>query len=159
MTERFGIRPAASTDAEIIAHHRRAMSVDVLGPFDAADLEAMDASFTPYVRRGLEDGLYRGWLACSADGQVVAGGGLIVHEWLSYPWAADPRRAYIANVYTEPEQRGKGIARRILKAIVDWCRDEGLQVVYLHASECGRPLYTSLGFEATNEMRLRLEAE
>ena len=86
MTEQVSIRPATSVDAETIAHHRRAMFVDVLGPFDDADLEAMDASFIPYVRRGLEDGSYRAWLACAEDGRVVAGGGLILHEWLSYPW-------------------------------------------------------------------------
>jgi len=28
--------------------------------------------------------------------------------------------------------------------------------VTLHASDKGRPLYESLGFEATNEMRLKL---
>jgi GNAT superfamily N-acetyltransferase len=159
MTERVSIRPATSADAETIARHRRAMFVDVLGPFDEGDLEAMDASFVPYVRRGLENGSYRGWLACSGDGQVVAGGGLILHEWLSYPWDADTRRAYIANVYTEPEARGQGIARRILTKIIDWCRDEGLRVVYLHASEHGRPLYESLGFEPTNEMRLGLRGD
>jgi len=33
---------------------------------------------------------------------------------------------------------------------------EGYAVVFLHASDAGRPLYEELGFRATNEMRLRL---
>jgi hypothetical protein len=44
----------------------------------------------------------------------------------------------------------------LTKTILDWCRDQGLAAVYLHASKSGRPLYESLGFEPTNEMRLKL---
>jgi GNAT superfamily N-acetyltransferase len=156
MTEEFTIRPATVRDVETIARHRRAMFVDVLGPFEEAELEGMEASFIPFLQRGLEDRSYRGWLACSTGHRAVASGGLILHEWLSYPWNSDPRRAYIANVYTEPEARGQGVGRRILEAILACCRDEGLRTVYLHASEYGRRLYESMGFEPTNEMRLRL---
>jgi len=31
-----------------------------------------------------------------------------------------------------------------------------MRFVYLHASDEGRPLYESIGFDATNEMRLDL---
>ena len=67
-----------------------------------------------------------------------------------------PGRAYILNMYTEPEYRGRGIARRIMQAILNRCCVEGFGLVSLHASAQGRPLYESLGFEPTNEMRLRL---
>jgi hypothetical protein len=40
--------------------------------------------------------------------------------------------------------------------MIDSCRREGHAVVFLHASDEGRPLYEELGFRATNEMRLRL---
>ena len=96
------------------------------------------------------------WLACNGDGRVVSGGGLIVYEWMAHPTSPDPRRAYIANVYTEPGYRRRGIARRIMDAILDWCRSEGLKTVWLHASPSGRPLYESQGFEPTNEMRIEL---
>jgi GNAT superfamily N-acetyltransferase len=76
---------------------------------------------------------------------------------MTHPSNADPRRAYIANVYTSSDYRRNGIARRIMQAIVDWCRAEGFKRVALHASPFGRPLYESLGFEPTNEMRLHLE--
>jgi hypothetical protein len=38
--------------------------------------------------------------------------------------------------------------------IVAWGRESGLGSLYLHASDEGRPLYRSLGFVPTNEMRL-----
>jgi hypothetical protein len=40
--------------------------------------------------------------------------------------------------------------------MIDWCRTQGFMNVTLHASDKGRPLYESLGFEPTNEMRLDL---
>lgn len=157
MTESITIRLATPDDAEIIYQQRLAMFEDIRGPFDPDDVAAMEATFVPWVRRGLAEGSYRGWLACAGDGRVIAGGGLIVHEWMAGPTNPDPRRAYIANIYTEPSYRRNGIARRIMQTIVDWCCAEGFKVVSLHASPFGRPLYESLGFEPTNEMRLHLE--
>jgi GNAT superfamily N-acetyltransferase len=154
--EGISIREATPDDAETICRQRLAMFEDVWGELDSDGVAAMEATFIPWVRRGLTDGSYRGWLACTDDGRAVAGGGLIVHEWMAHPLNADPRRAYIANVYTGPRYRRNGIARRIMQTIVDWCRAEGFKVVSLHASPFGRPLYESLGFESTNEMRLKL---
>jgi GNAT superfamily N-acetyltransferase len=156
MSDEIIMRPATVADAPIIVHHRRAMFTD-MGVGDEAGLNAMEATFAPYVTRALGDGSYRAWLAQTADDRVVAGGGLIVNEWPARPGILSiPRRAYILNVYTEPEHRGRGIARRIMTAIVEWCRAEGFRSVSLHASVFGRPLYESMGFEPTNEMRLNL---
>jgi GNAT superfamily N-acetyltransferase len=66
------------------------------------------------------------------------------------------RRAYILNVYTEPGYRGRGIARQVVSAIGEWCRQEGFCSVALHASSMGRPIYEAMGFKPTNEMRLEL---
>jgi GNAT superfamily N-acetyltransferase len=56
-----------------------------------------------------------------------------------------------------PDFRRKGIARDLMKIMIDWCRTEGFAAVYLHASKDGRPLYEALGFEPTTEMRLKLK--
>ena len=155
MTEDITLRMAIVDDAPIIVHHRRAMFTD-MGYADIAGLDAMDVAFAPYVRRAIADGSYHGWLAVTSERHVVAGGGLILREWPATPRSADTQSAYILNMYTEPEYRKRGIARRIMNAILDHCRSEGLHSVSLHASEFGRPLYISLGFEPTNEMRLKL---
>jgi GNAT superfamily N-acetyltransferase len=66
------------------------------------------------------------------------------------------RRGNILNVYTEAPHRRKGLARRLMKAVLDWCRFERVPVIILHASDEGRALYESLGFKPTNEMRIEL---
>ncbi len=157
MTGDITIRMATVDDASTIVRHRHAMWFD-MGRTDPTALDAMDASFAHYIARALSDGTYRGWLAqTNGPPRVVAGAGLIVHDWPSGPFCpAQPRRAYILNVYTEPEFRGQGIARRLMTEIVESCRTQGLGSVSLHSSKFGRHLYESMGFQPTNEMRLKL---
>ena len=61
------------------------------------------------------------------------------------------------NVYVRPDQRGQGLARRLLERVLDECAAHGVTQVSLHASEAGRPLYEKLGFKPTNEMKLKVE--
>ena len=148
------IREATVQDLETILRHRRRMCED-MGHRDAAVLDAMVADCRGLLRRWLEEGLYRGWLA-ERDGAVVAGAGIIVSTWL--PNAADPqdRRATILNVYTEPAHRRQGLARALMEVMVGWCREQGFRAVTLDASDDGRALYESMGFRPTPQLRLDL---
>ena len=53
------------------------------------------------------------------------------------------------------EFRKRGIARQVMVQILDWIKGRGFHGVNLHASAEGRSLYEKLGFEPTNEMRLK----
>jgi GNAT superfamily N-acetyltransferase len=64
----------------------------------------------------------------------------------------------VYNVYTEPAHRGRGLARRIMETIHSWCRAQGLKTVALNASEFGRPLYESMGYQP-NPAFLKLTLE
>ena len=50
------------------------------------------------------------------------------------------------NVYTRRECRRRGLARRVMQALLADARSLELDVVELHATEDGYPLYQSLGF-------------
>lgn len=149
------IREATLDDLAHIVHHRARMFADmgVYGPEQFAELAPVSEQ---YFRAAIADGTYRGWLAETEDGRVIAGGGIVIAFWPGYPHSSRPRRAWILNMYTEPEVRRRGIARRLMQTMLDWCRAEGFPSVSLHASNEGRFLYESLGFKATNEMRLDL---
>jgi GNAT superfamily N-acetyltransferase len=149
------LRTATLADLPVIMRHRRQMFVD-MGFTDEASLAAMELTSTPFIRAGLENGTYRGWLVETA-GTVLAGGGVIVMEYPSSPRDPDLRRAYILNMYTEPTFRKRGLAKLILEAMTRWCREQGFVWVSLHASDHGRHLYETLGFRPTNEMRLALK--
>ena len=59
----------------------------------------------------------------------------------------------VVNVYTEPGSRGRGIARALMQALMEWAAARRFDRVLLHSSVAGRALYVSLGFVPTNEMR------
>jgi len=120
-------------------------------------LDAMIAVSTPLIRRGLMDGTYRGWLVETTGDAIVAGGGVIMLQFQPHPLDVRPQRAWVVNMFTDPEHRRRGLARRLVKTIVEWCGKEGMRFLYLHASDDGRRLYESVGFKSTNEMRLVLE--
>ena len=64
------------------------------------------------------------------------------------------REAYITNMFTDREHRRKNLARQLMQVIIDWCQENKIGRVSLHASDEGRPLYESMKFKATNEMML-----
>ena len=70
----------------------------------------------------------------------------------------DPRCGFVFNVYVDVPHRKQGLARRLMEAIHDWCRGEGIERLVLNASLFGEPLYRSMGYLRTEEpmMRLRL---
>lgn len=50
------------------------------------------------------------------------------------------------NVYTMPEHRRRGLARQVMWYLIDTARELNLDVLELHATEDGYPLYIELGF-------------
>ena len=154
--DRISIREATIHDIAHILDHRRSM-FDAMGERDTTRMEAMVTVSESYFRSALEDGTYRGWLAEAGEGQVVAGGGIVISAWPAMPRAPQARRATILNMYTHPAYRRRGIARQLMTTMIDWVIAQGFCEVSLHASDFGRPLYEQLGFRPTNEMRLSLQ--
>jgi GNAT superfamily N-acetyltransferase len=148
------LHPAALSDIDTILAHRREMFREMGGHY-AENLEAFEQASRKYFEQALQDGSYYG-LLCHTGASIVAGGGVVIAPWPGSPLNFSPRRAWILNVYVDPAHRRQGLARKIVEALLDWCRANGFQSVALHASEDGRSLYEKLGFHATNEMRLNL---
>jgi len=150
------IREANPEDLDEILQHRRLMFLDMGHPEPV--LDRIVETCRPHIQRYLADGSYRGWFAIAPDGRIAAGVGLIITPLVSGPLAPENvNRAYLLNVYTYPEFRKQGLARALTQQAIDYCRAEGFKVLWLHASKYGRPLYESMGFEATNEMKLIIE--
>jgi len=148
------IREGTIADIPVIVHHRRRMCED-MGYSDDNALSAMVTATAEYLKTAIPEGSFRSWLACDGN-RVVAGGAVVVSPWPAHAYERECRRVTILNIYTEPEYRRRGIARRIMETIIAWCKQQGFARVSLHASDEGRRLYEKLGFEESNEMRLNL---
>ena len=148
------IRPATVDDMPELLRQRRRMYED-MGNRDANALTAMVAATAAFLPNAMADGLFHGWLA-ENQGRIVGGGAVIVTPWVAHPHDLACRHATVLNVYTYAEFRRRGVARSVMATILDWCRSQGLATAFLHASDEGRPLYESMGFHSSNEMKLLL---
>ena len=158
MTAGYTIRRAVAGDVATIARHRVAMFRDMgQVPSEALAAALLQAS-TAALGALLQDRSYVGWLALDGRNAVVAGAGAHVKPQLPRISLDGGRLVtealpLVVNVYTEPAWRSRGIARALMRALMDWATAEGFDRLLLHASDAGRPLYASLGFVPTNEMR------
>jgi GNAT superfamily N-acetyltransferase len=157
----YQVRRATLNDVAMIAHHRVAMFQDMGLVASNAQATTLFELSTGALATVLSDGSYVGWLASDAGGTVVGGAGAHIKPHLP---RISPDGTYVAtspvplvvNVYTEVPHRGKGVARTLMNALIAWAEAEGFDRVVLHASDMGRGLYASLGFNPTNEMRLSI---
>lgn len=154
------IRKATPADIPAIAHHRAQMFL-AMGRLDDVAVEPLMVETRAVLDEMMTRNEYHGWLAVDDDdpSRVLGGAGLQRRRVLPFPTGgtglpiADGNVAIVVNVYTEPDARRRGVARALMVAVLDWAREEELDGLVLHASKDGRPLYESLGFAPTNEMR------
>jgi|KBSMisStaDraftv2_1062788.scaffolds.fasta_scaffold497638_2 GNAT superfamily N-acetyltransferase len=151
----FAIRLASQQEIDTLVAHRRFMFRD-MGYSDDAAMNDMAEKCKPWLLGKMKTGEYLAWLAIDSAGTVAAGAGLWLMDWIPHMIGKNTQRGNIINVYTEPKFRRRGLARCLMGTAIQWCRENGVDTIILHASLEGRGLYESMGFAATNEMRLRL---
>ncbi len=155
MSAEILIRKAGRRDLAVIVRHRRRMFAE-MGFSNPRMLSAIARNSRKLLESWLRKGLYHGWLAETREGKIIGGGGVGITDWPPNPHSVRTQRATVFNVYVEPRFRRQGLARRLMKIMIEWCREQGFGVVTLHASSAGRSLYESMGFKPTSEMRLKL---
>jgi GNAT superfamily N-acetyltransferase len=150
----YQFRDVTPDDLELVCRHRHEM-FKASGRSDEL-LAPMTAAFRPWLAPRLADGSYFGWIV-EADGAPVAGLGMMEIDWPPHPsHPQQDRRGYVLNVYVEPEHRGAGLAKALMQRATDEGRRRGLQLMVLHATAQGRPVYEKLGWAQTAEMSLSL---
>lgn len=154
LPEGYAVRRASTDDISTLVEHRRAMFVG-MGYRDQTALDSMAAKCHTWLLTRMNRGEYLAWLAIAPDQEIVAGTGLWLMDWPPH-MVGSGVRGNILNVYTAVEHRRRGLAGELVRAAMQWCRSNGVDVVVLHASPDGRRLYESMGFVVSNEMRLKL---
>lgn len=149
-------RLATMDDVPEIVQQRHNMFVD-MGKPDDVTMRQHSEIFAAWLPKKLSAGDYIGFVAANEAGENIAGAGLWLPDWPPHPNKPTTRRGYVMNVYVRPAYRRMGIARRLMVDLMEYCRNDNRLLLTLHASDEGYPLYESLGFEETNEMRIEMD--
>lgn len=151
----IAIRQAVIADIADLVRLRRTM-FEAMGCDDPAQLDDADAACAAYFAKAIPAGEFHGWLAVTPTGEAVSSCGVVFDQHPPGPGNLSGRVWYVMSVVTVPRYRRKGVARRIMQAMLAWLTEQGIEHVALHTTEMGKPLYEELGFADSNEMKLKL---
>jgi GNAT superfamily N-acetyltransferase len=157
MADGFTMRKAEEQDIPELAGLRRRMHEEIRLirglPLHPEELAAMEEAYGPFARARFKDGTMKAWVI-EAEDQIVACGALLILFYPPFPGDPTGRVARLYSMYTRLEYRRRGFARRIAQQAIEHCKGQGIKRIVLGASLMGKPLYESLGFQTTNEMRM-----
>ena len=119
-----------------------------------ADMRRVGEESRRYYRKALADGSHAAFLAFE-EGEVVGTGGVSYYRVMPTWHNPTGEKAYIMNMYTRPDRRGRGVATGMLDRLVADARARGVVSIALEATAMGRQLYLRYGFVAAkSEMEL-----
>ena len=108
------------------------------------DLDLVPA-LMDYYHRHMVDGTFVSWLAVDDD-QIVGTSGMSFVEKPPYFGCPTGRVGLLSSMYTDPAYRRRGIAKELLRRVVEEAREYGCGSVQITASDMGVLLYTDFGF-------------
>lgn len=153
----IAIRQAIPEDAPTLARLRWDDSTEDGVPATLPDA-AFAAGFAEFVRDALASGRWVIWIA-ESDGRVVGHLYVQVVGMIPRPGRFARRWGYVAAVYVIPEARNRGIGTRLLRSVIDWANEEGLESLLLWPSERSASLYERAGFvRSPDVMELSLDS-
>ncbi|MCR5415468.1 MAG: GNAT family N-acetyltransferase [Pseudobutyrivibrio sp.] len=121
---------------------------------ESVDMTEVEEQSRKYYERALEDGSHIAILVMEGD-KFIGAGGVSFYEVMPTYHNPSGKKAYVMNMYTNPEYRRQGIAYKTLDTLVKMSKERGVEQISLEATEMGRPLYEKYGFtQMESEMEL-----
>ena len=99
-----------------------------------------------YYIRHMKDGTFVSWLALDGD-RIIGTSGMSFVEKPPYFGCPTGKLGLLSSMYTDPDYRGMGIAKELLKRVIEEARTYGCGAVHITASDMGVKLYTAYGFK------------
>lgn len=136
---------ATTKDISALTDLRIAYLQEDLGVITEDDLQKLQASLPGYYEKHLNKDLMV--YVAREDATIVACAFLLIVEKPMSPSFITGKTGVVLNVYTKPEHRRKGYAKKLMTEMLEDAKAWGVSVVELKATEDGYPLYKSIGFE------------
>ena len=117
---------------------------------DIVDMSEVEVQSRTYYQKALKDDTHVAYLVFD-DEKVVGAGSVSFFGVMPTFHNPTGQKAYIMNMYTNPEYRRQGIAYRTLDLLVKEAKSRGISAISLEATDMGRPLYEKYGFVKMND--------
>ncbi|WP_308779486.1 GNAT family N-acetyltransferase [uncultured Clostridium sp.] len=106
----------------------------------------IDFELKEFFQSTMEEGSLIQYVAVEDD-IIIATGGVCFYTLPPSYSNISGKTAYITNMYTKDEYRGRGIATILLNLLVDEVKRTRCKVIKLQASFHGKPVYKKFGFK------------
>jgi len=121
------------------------MRINQLLEEGATDEMDLSPALMDYYQRHLANGTFVSWLALDGD-KIIGTSGMSFVEKPPYFGCPTGRIGLLSSMYTNPDYRRQGIARELLRRVVEEARAYGCGTVQITASDMGVLLYSNFGF-------------
>ena len=136
---------ATLKDIGVLTDLRIAYLNEDLGVISDENLELMKLTLPSYYTKHLNKDLMV--YVARDEEDIVACAFLLIVEKPMSPSFITGKTGTVLNVYTKPEYRKKGYAKKLMTMMLEGVKAQGLSVIELKATEDGYSLYKSVGFE------------
>ena len=98
-----------------------------------------------YYNRHMREGTFVSWIAVDGD-KIIGTSGMSFVEKPPYFGCPNGKIGLLSSIFTNPDYRRKGIAKELLRRVVEEARRFGCGTTQITASDMGVKLYTAYGF-------------
>jgi GNAT superfamily N-acetyltransferase len=142
-------RTATAADLPALAAMRRTFTFEDPEP-SATPRDDFEQAFEEIVGEGIASGRWTIWLA-EADGEIVSHVYVGLIEKIPRPTRENRWIGYVTNVYTRPEQRGRGVGAALLEQVTSWASHVDVELLVVWPSEESVGFYESAGFASRRD--------
>lgn len=114
------------------------------------DVKEVEKTSREYYQIALQDETHTAYLVFDEE-KIVGTGGVSYFQVMPTYHNPSGKKAYIMNMYTNPQYRRKGIAMKTLGLLVEDAKSRGISAISLEATDMGKPLYEKFGFVKMND--------
>lgn len=106
----------------------------------------LESALKDFYNRHMADGTFVSWIAMDGE-KIIGTSGMSFVEKPPYFSCPSGKLGLLSSMYTDPNYRRMGIAKKLLNRVVEEARNYGCGAVHITASDMGVKLYTAYGFK------------
>ncbi|MBB5955759.1 GNAT superfamily N-acetyltransferase [Saccharothrix tamanrassetensis] len=141
----IAIRPVRAGELPAVAELRRRWVQEVYGTTHTT-VEEFAPQFVAWAQKN--ESSHR-CMVLLRDEVVIGVAWLAITERVPHPRVFERTSGDVQCVYVTPDERGRGLGGELIKAVLAWASDLGLERVTVHSSDRAISAYSRHGFEVS----------